>query len=288
MVIKSYKIPSPGETILGGKFFMNPGRKGANQAVSAARLGGNVTFVAKIGDDIFGKQSKQTFENEKINIDNLFLDLDNPSGIALITVDSKAENCIVVAPGSNGKLNKLDIDNAKKSILESEILLMQLEIPIETVLYAAQMASAAGKKIILNPAPATMLPDELFKMLYILTPNETEASFLSGIEVIDQETAEKVALIIRGKKTPVVIITMGSKGALICTDKGAELIPAPNIKAIDTTAAGDVFNGALAVALSEGLDLVKSVEFANKAATISVTRLGAQSSAPYRNELSEL
>ena len=266
---------------------MNPGGKGANQAVSAARLGGTVTFVAKIGNDIFGKQSTKTFKKEKINIDYLFTDLNSPSGVALITVDSKAENCIVVAPGSNGNLNKLDIDKAKKSILESEILLMQLEIPIETVLYAAQMASAAGKKVILNPAPATILPDELFKMLYILTPNETEASFLSGIEVIDQGTAEKAALIIRGKKTPVVIITMGSKGALICTDKGAELIPAPNIKAIDTTAAGDVFNGALAVALSEGLDLMKSVEFANKAAAISVTRLGAQSSAPYRNELGE-
>jgi ribokinase len=286
MVIKTHKLPTPGETVLGGKFFMNPGGKGANQAVAAARLGGKVTFVAKTGNDIFGKQSRHLFEDENINIDCLFTDNEYPSGVALITVDSKAENCIVVAPGANGNLIKSDIDNSKTEILASEIILMQLEIPIETVVYATQMAWSAGKKVIINPAPAAKLPEEIYKMLYMLTPNESEAELLTGIKVTNIETAEKAANKIREWGTDIVIITMGSRGALLCTQNGSKLIAAPKVEAVDTTAAGDVFNGALTVAVSEGFDLEKSVEFANKAAAISVTRLGAQSSAPYWKEIS--
>jgi ribokinase len=285
MVIKTSKLPAPGETILGGNFFMNPGGKGANQAVAASRLGGKVSFVGKTGDDIFGKQAKQLFESEGINTDYMFTDPDNPSGVALITVDAKAENCIVVAPGSNSNLTLADIDSAREEILRSEIILMQLEIPLETVMYAAGIAFDSGKKVILNPAPARDLPDELLKKLYVITPNETEAELLTGIKVNDLASAEKAAKILHGKGIKIVIITLGSKGAFYYSGESFKIIPAPKVEALDTTAAGDVFNGALAVAVCEGLELEKAIELANKAASISVTRLGAQSSAPYWKEI---
>jgi ribokinase len=285
MVIKTSKLPIPGETILGGKFFMNPGGKGANQAVAAARLGGKVSFIAKTGDDLFGKQARQIFESENINTDYLVTDPGHPSGVALITVDAKGENCIVVAPGSNGYLSQGDIDLAREEILHSEIVLMQLEIPLETVVYAANLAFNAGKKVILNPAPAAQITDELLSMLYLITPNETEAELISGIPVKDIESATLAARNLYERGVKVVIITLGSKGALLFTGKDAKLIPSPKVEAIDTTAAGDVFNGAIAVAISEGFELEKAVEFACKAAAISVTRMGAQSSAPYWKEI---
>ncbi len=285
MVIKTSKLPVPGETILGGTFFMNPGGKGANQAVAASRMGGKVSFLAKTGDDIFGKQAKQLFESEGINTDFLFTDQESPSGVALITVDSKAENCIVVAPGANSNLRIADIEIAREVIMRSEIILMQLEIPLETVMYVADIANKAGKKVILNPAPARELPDELLKKLYIITPNETEAELLTGIRVSDMVTAEQAAKILFGKGIKIVIITLGSKGAFYYSNDGFKIIPSPKVEAIDTTAAGDVFNGALAVAISEGLELEKAVDLANKAASVSVTRLGAQSSAPFRKEI---
>ena len=285
MVIKTSKLPIPGETILGGKFFMNPGGKGANQAVAAARLGGKVSFIAKTGDDVFGKQARQIFENENINTDYLVTDPGHPSGVALITVDAKGENCIVVAPGSNGYLSQGDIDLAREEILRSDIVLMQLEIPLETVVYAANLAFDAGKKVILNPAPAAQITDELLSKLYLITPNETEAELISGIPVKDIESATLAARNLFGRGVKVVIITLGSKGALLYTGDEAKLIPSPKVEAIDTTAAGDVFNGAIAVAISEGLELEKAVEFACKAAAISVTRMGAQASAPYWKEI---
>lgn len=285
MVIKTSKLPIPGETILGGKFFMNPGGKGANQAVAAARLGGKVSFIAKTGDDVFGKQARQIFENENINTDYLVTDPGHPSGVALITVDAKGENCIVVAPGSNGYLSQVDIDLAREEILRSDIVLMQLEIPLETVVYAANLAFDAGKKVILNPAPAAQITDELLSKLYLITPNETEAELISGIPVKDIKSATLAARNLFGRGVKVVIITLGSKGALLYTGDEAKLIPSPKVEAIDTTAAGDVFNGAIAVAISEGLELEKAVEFACKAAAISVTRMGAQASAPYWKEI---
>ncbi|MEI7830451.1 MAG: ribokinase [Prolixibacteraceae bacterium] len=285
MVIKTTKLPLPGETILGGDFLMNPGGKGANQAVAAARLKGNVILVAKTGEDVFGSQAKKLFQAENLNTDFLFSDPDSPSGIALITVDDHAENCIVVAPGANARLLKADIDLAKGAILQSGIVLMQLEIPLETVIYTAKLAFSAGIKVILNPAPAQPLPDELLKMLYLITPNETEAELLTGIAVTDTHTAEKAARLLLNKGVQVVIVTLGSKGALLVKGSQCQLIPAFPVQAIDTTAAGDCFNGALAVAIAEGTDLVSAITFANKAASISVTRMGAQASAPYRVEV---
>ncbi len=285
MVIKTSKLPSPGETILGGDFFMNAGGKGANQAVAAARLGGNVSLIARTGDDVFGRQAKKIFDIDKIDTDYMLTDPDHPSGVALITVDAQGENCIVVAPGANNYLSKADIEIALEEILRSEIILMQLEIPVETVSYVAEIAHEAGIKVILNPAPAARISDELLSMLYMITPNETEAELISGIPVHDVESAAIAARNLYQRGVNVVIITLGSKGALLYSGENEIIIPVQKVEAIDTTAAGDVFNGAIAVAISEGLALDKAVEFACKAASISVTRMGAQSSAPYRNEL---
>ncbi|MCK4346486.1 MAG: ribokinase [Bacteroidales bacterium] len=286
MVIKSDHLPAPGETLLGGTFFMNPGGKGANQAVAASRLGGKVTFISKTGNDIFGEQSVQNLKNEGINTEYMAVDPENPSGIALITVDSMAENCIVVASGSNMTLMPDDIDKAIKQIELAEIVLLQLEIPIETVEYAAQIAYRNNKKVILNPAPAQKLSDSILKTIHILTPNETEAEILAGVKVTNTDTAEKAAQILKKKGVEIVIITMGANGAFIHTDSLAELIPAPEVKAVDTTAAGDTFNGALAVAFSEGFNIEEAVKFANRAASIAVTKFGAQTSIPYRSEVS--
>lgn len=286
MVIKTHKFPAPGETILGGRFLMNAGGKGANQAVAAARLGGVVAFVGKIGDDIFGKQAVQQLEDEGINVDFVAVDPENPSGVAMITVDRNAENSIVVAPGSNGTLTSADFDKATTKLDESDFVLMQLEIPIPTVEYIARQAAQKQKKVILNPAPAASLSGELLKNLYLITPNETEAELLTGIKVTDEASALKAAAILHEKGVGAVIITMGAAGAFLSEGGNAEMIKAPKVEAVDTTAAGDTFNGALAVALAEGKTLTESIAFANKAASISVTRIGAQSSVPFRKEIS--
>lgn len=285
MVIKTLNFPAPGETILGGRFLMNAGGKGANQAVAAARLGGMVTFVGKIGDDIFGKQAVQQLEDEGINVDFVAVDPENPSGVALITVDRKGENSIVVAPGSNGTLSPVDFNKAIAELDVSEFVLMQLEIPIPTVEHIAQLAFLKQKKVILNPAPAAQLSDELLKNLYIITPNETEAELLTGIKVTDEESALNAASFLNKKGIEIVIITMGSVGAFLLANGKSEIISAPKVEAVDTTAAGDTFNGALVVALSEGKTIQESIAFANKAASISVTRVGAQSSVPFRKEI---
>jgi len=285
MVIKADHLPAPGETILGGSFFMNPGGKGANQAVAAKRLGGNVTFIAKTGNDIFGERSLQLFKDEGIDTTYMIADPVNPSGVALITIDKNAENCIVVASGANAALTPADLLPATDAIKQAGTILMQLEIPLETVLYVAEIAAANQCKVILNPAPACALPDDLFKHIAIITPNKKEAEMLSGISINGMADVYAAALAIRNKGVDTVIITLGSEGAFISNKDMEQLVPAGAVKAVDTTAAGDVFNGALAVALSEGRSLVDAVDFGCRAAAISVTRLGAQSAAPYRSEL---
>lgn len=285
MVIKADHLPQPGETILGGIFFMNPGGKGANQAVAAARLNGNVTFICKTGNDIFGEQSIQLFEAEGINTQFILSDDKNPSGVALITVDKNAENCIAVASGANATLTPKDIEKATAEIAGAAIVLMQLEIPVDTVNWVAAFAAANNVKVILNPAPACELPEAFFKNIAIITPNKSEAEMLSGINIKDMDSAIQAANIIKQKGVATVIITLGDKGALVVTDTITEMITAPFVEAVDTTAAGDVFNGALAVAIAEGLPVLDAVTFACKAASISVTRMGAQASSPHRNEI---
>ena len=285
MVVKTKRIPSPGETVLGGAFLMNPGGKGANQAVSIARLGGNVDFLSKVGNDVFGRQSTQTFEEEGINTNSLLLDSNVPSGVALITVDDQGENSIVVASGANSNLLPSDVENYFLKKPNVQILLMQLEIPMETVQVAAQYASSQGIKLILNPAPANPSIRESFGLIDILTPNSNEAEMLSGIAVSDVASAKRAAEVIHKQGVKNVLITLGPKGAVLLNEEGFYAIPAQKVEAIDTTAAGDVFNGALATAIAEGKDILSGVHFAVQAATITTTRMGAQSSIPYRNEI---
>lgn len=288
MVIKADRLPIPGETILGGTFFMNPGGKGANQAVAASRMGGKVTLISKTGNDVFGKQSVMLYAAENIKTDYIFSDPKHPSGVALITVDSNGENCIVVASGANASLCPSDIDTATKEIESSDLILMQLEIPIDTVEYVAELANKNGIKVILNPAPARALSNNLLKHLYVIIPNKSEAEILSGIKVTDIESAKQAADIISAKGVDIVVITLGSQGALIKEYSEYHFVEAFKVDALDTTAAGDTFCGAFCVGLAEGKSILDAVNLAARAAAITVTRMGAQASIPYRSELSSL
>ena len=285
MVVRTSHLPAPGETILGGEFFMNQGGKGANQAVAIKRLGGNLIFMAKLGNDVLGRQSVGYFKKEGIDTRYIALDEDSASGVALISVDDHAENSIVVASGANMLLNEQDVDKMLEEMCEGDVLLMQLEIPLQTVEYAARKAFGKGVKVVLNPAPARSLPKELFRHLYMVTPNRIEAEMLTGIKIANDADVEKVAEEICAMGVKNVIITLGSKGCLIREEGVSYRIDAFKVEPIDTTAAGDTFNGALCVGLSEGMDLKQAAVMASKASSIAVTRMGAQSSIPYREEL---
>lgn len=285
MVVRTSHLPAPGETILGGEFFMNQGGKGANQAVAIKRLGGNLIFMAKLGNDVLGRQSVGYFKKEGIDTRYIALDEDSASGVALISVDDHAENSIVVASGANMLLNEQDVDKMLEEMCEGNILLMQLEIPLQTVEYAARKAFGKGVKVVLNPAPARSLPKELFRHLYMVTPNRIEAEMLTGIKIANDADVEKVAEEICAMGVKNVIITLGSKGCLIREEGVSYRIDAFKVEPVDTTAAGDTFNGALCVGLSEGMDLKQAAVMASKASSIAVTRMGAQSSIPYREEL---
>jgi len=287
MVAKTTHLPEPGETVLGGDFIMAPGGKGANQAVAAARLGGNITFIAKLGNDIFGKQAIDQYNKEDIDTKYIVTDAVHPSGIALITVDANGENCIVVASGANAHLNPQDIQKAEKEMGNTSCILLQLEIPLETVQYVVEKAVEKKIPVILNPAPAQPLPDEILKHIHILTPNQKEAESLTGISIVDNPTAEAAAKALAAKGVKTVIITLSKSGALILDQGRIEWVPAPEVTAVDTTAAGDVFCGSLAVALSEKKTIKESVTFACAAAALSVTKMGAQTSAPTRREVDQ-
>ncbi len=287
MVVKTNRFPASGETILGGNFFMNAGGKGANQAVAAVRLGAKVKFVCKVGRDIFGEQAVRSFETEGIDISGILVDEQKPSGVALILVDGEAENMIVVAPGAN---EELEINDAiAADLTANDFLLMQLEVPLHTVTEAAVNAKQKGATVILNPAPAANLPEILYQNIDVITPNEKEAAMLAGLdEYGDINSAKQAAIILHKKGVAAVVITLGAKGALIYENEEFIHVEGQVVKAVDTTAAGDVFNGALVVALSEGNTLVEAVNFACKASAISVTRLGAQASAPRLEEVLQL
>ncbi len=287
MVVKTSHLPVPGETVLGGDFFMNAGGKGANQAVAAARYGNRVVFVAKTGNDLFGEQVRKSMKEDSIVTDYVFIDEEHPSGVALITIDQKAENCIVVAGGANMYLKPEDIDKAKEEILGGDVVLMQLETPIETVEYAAKMAAEAGVKVILNPAPAPAEPlsKELISNLFLITPNRSEASRLTGIEVTDLASAQRAALALYDMGAKNVIVTLGSEGSLVYDGHMMMRVEAIKVEAVDTTAAGDTYNGVLASVIAEGKSLIDAVHEANIAGAISVTRMGAQPAAPTREEI---
>lgn len=285
MIVKVPRIPRPGETLLGGKFVTAAGGKGANQAVGAARAGGDVTFIARVGHDMFGERAVAGFVRDRINVKYIFRDAHSPSGVALIFVAESGENSIAVAGGANSRLSAADVKRAKTAFASAEVVLMQLETPLPTVLAAAELAAKSGVRLILNPAPSRPLPDRLLRRVSILTPNESEAESLTGIKVNSTPSAAKAAARLQKRGVQTVIVTLGPRGALVAGRDGMRLVPGFQVKPVDTTAAGDVFNGALAVALGEGRSLTEAVGFANAAAAISVTRMGAQPSAPTRNEI---
>lgn len=286
MTVRSATLPKPGETVLGGDFRMGPGGKGANQAVAARLLGGEVTFVCKLGRDMFGEGASKHYESCGLDTSKILWS-DKPSGVALITVDSKAENSIVVASGANADMTISDIDSVADIIKSSGILLLQLEIPMDAVVHAAEIAYNAGVQVVLNPAPAAALPAELLKCVSILIPNETEASAISGIDINNFETAAAAAERLKGMGVREVIITMGSRGSVVC-DGDCTFVPAVKVNAVDTTAAGDTFCGGICVALSEGKALSEAVKFATAASSIAVQRPGAQDSVPSRCEVDKL
>ena len=285
MVITGKKIPVPGETVSGGTFLMNPGGKGANQAVAVARLSakkGACSFIAKVGNDLFGRETAVRMRKDGIDV-KLIVDRREPSGTALILVDAKGQNVISVALGANGTLSLKDVAKFRKSIENAAALLMQLETPMETVVAAAKWAHAKGVPVILNPAPAAKLPGELYKCLDWITPNETEAELLTGVKVTDAKSAQKAVDVFLKRGVGHVVITMGSKGAYCGNCR--KLYPCRKVKAVDCVAAGDTFNGAFVVALAEGKCCKDAIAFAQKASAISVTRPGAQSSVPFRKEV---
>ncbi len=288
MIVKTSKIPKPGETVIGGTFTMAAGGKGANQAVAAARAGGEVVFIARVGDDLFGRQALESFRKDRIKIDHIVRDKKAASGVALIFVDAKGENSIAVASGANAGLSPVDVQKAETAIASAHILLMQLEIPLETVEAATEIASKHRVKVVLNPAPARPLGGALLKRFSVLTPNKSEAELLAGVPIRDEKDAAKAAKAIRKKGVGLVLITLGARGAYVDGPEFQGVIRSFPVKAVDTTAAGDVFNGALAVALAEKQPLCEAVRFANAAAALSVTKLGAQPSAPKRKDIEEL
>lgn len=287
MVVSSNKMPLPGETVLGNEFDIIQGGKGANQAVAAARAGSEVTFIAKVGNDDFGKAAVSGYKNDQINTDHIFVDPTYPTGVAIIIVEeSTGQNSIVVAPGSNGQLKIEDIQKVESIISTSDSVLMQLEVPLDVIHFSLELAKQNGVKTILNPAPAQHLTDELLCSVDIITPNETETELITGIALNNENGIQKAADALLEKVNEAVIITLGSRGVYYKLKSGEEaFVPTQKVDAVDTTAAGDVFNGYFVSALANGLDYKSAIQQANKAAAISVTKKGAQPSIPNINEL---
>lgn len=286
LIIKVSEIPRPGETLLGGEFMTFPGGKGANQAVAAARAGGDVVFIASVGNDPYGEQAIKGYKLDNINTENIKVCKGAPSGIAMITISGRGENAITVASGANSLLSPADLEEAEEAFHEADYMLVQLETPLDTVQKAVELCSDLNTRVILNPAPAAKLPDVILKGVSIITPNETEAESLTGIIVTDELTAVEAAEALHKRGVETVIITMGSKGAFL-SDRSSgtsKMVAGFKVDAMDTTAAGDVFNGQLAVSLAEGADLEKAIVQAHAAAALSVQKLGAQSSIPRREE----
>lgn len=289
MVIKVHHLPQPGETIIGYDFMTNQGGKGANQAVSVARMGGSTAFIARLGNDGFGHKSLELLKNEGINTEHVYFTEGVSTGIAMIPVDKNGENSIIVASGANALLSIKDIESARDTISDASILLMQLETPIPTLIQAAKIAQAAGVKVVLNPAPFPKdpLPDELLEHVDLVIPNETEACGMSGIKISDESSIIKAIQKIQSLGVTDVVLTAGGAGAYTIIDGQLINIKAFKTNVVDTTAAGDTFCGALCVALNEGKSLDKAIRFANKAASISVSRMGAWRSIPQRTEITD-
>ena len=287
MVVKVPHIPAPGETVMGSELLTIPGGKGANQAVGAARAGGEVVFIACVADDTFGTDAVENYKKDGIDTSFIKVKPGIHSGVALINVAEDGENSIAVAPGANSHLLPEDIIKARDAFAGAGAVLAQLEIPMETVSAVASIAAELGVPMILNPAPGAKLPRDLLKKISIITPNETEAALLTGTKEVNDDTIPVMAKELYDLGIKTVIITLGSRGVYLLNNDFQGLIPGYRVKAVDTTAAGDVFNGALAAALSGNKTVRQAIDFAQRAAAISVTRMGAQPSAPHLQEIND-
>ena len=279
LVVKVDTMPKGGQTLIGSNFKEVPGGKGANQAVAMARLGGNVSMIGKVGNDGFGQTLLNALKADNVNTDYIGIE-EGPTGVALITVDKNAENSIVVAPGANFKVAVEDIDNNIEAINNSDIVVVQLETPLETIKYGLKKAKEAGKYTILNPAPAVVLEDEIIKNVDLLTPNETELEVLSGVEINTEDDIKRAAQIMIDKGVKELIVTLGSKGSLYINKERSMFKSAYKVQAVDTTAAGDSYTGALSVAFANGKNIEEAMDFASKVGALSVMKEGAQSSLP--------
>jgi ribokinase len=287
MIVKADRIPRPGETVIGGAFSSASGGKGANQAVAATRAGGDVTFVARIGCDAMGNEALAGFIADGVDVEHVVRDSTLPSGVALILIGERGENSIAVASGANAALNAADVHAAHGAFDNATVVLTQLETPLDALRAARDEAIRCGAMFILNPAPARSLDDAILTEVSFITPNEGEAELLSGVAIRSDDDARRAAMALRDRGVETVLITLGRRGVYALGDDIDERLPAFLVEAIDSTAAGDVFNGALAVALAEGRPLREAIRFASAAAAISVTRLGAQPSAPRRDAIED-
>ncbi|MGC9520958.1 MAG: ribokinase [Anaerolineae bacterium] len=290
LVVRTPRMPAKGETILGGPFFSGQGGKGANQAVSAARLGAAVEMVARLGRDEFGEMVAANLAGEGIGLDSVLRSADVHTGVAFIIVDAEGENMIVVASGANAELSPDDVAAAREAVLDAQLVVLQLESPMETVRYTAGLAHNAGVKVLLNPAPGRALDEALLRDIDVLTPNQTEARLITGVDAATPEQAERAARRLLQKGVGTVIVTLGADGALAVSkaasgEAWAHHVPGYQVDVVDTTGAGDAFNGALAVALAEDQPLLEAVRFANAAAALQVTRQGAAPAMPTREEV---
>ena len=282
------KLPQPGETLQGSSYITVPGGKGNNQAVAAARLGADVKFIGRVGTDGFGEEVLQIVSEQNVDTSLVMKDPDHGTGIAVISVDKNAENSIIIISGANFAMDDSDVERASRNMVDAKVLMLQLEVPLDACLKAAQAAKEKGVKVVFDPAPAIPLPEEAFKLMDFITPNEIETEILTGIRPANQEDASKAAKIFLEKGVGTAIIKLGAKGVYYENKDESGFIPPYKVNPIDTVAAGDAFNGGVAVAVSEGKPLAEAVRWGAAAGAIATTRKGALPAMPYREEVEKL